>query len=56
MPGKDKTVQGVFGVILAVGGLIGAIAYANFQQTFFVIIFGVIAIIGVLLIAGAVSD
>ena len=56
MPKRDRTVYGVTGVILAVGGLIAAIAYANFNQTQYVILSGIIVAAGIILTAYAFSD
>ena len=53
---KDKTAIGVLGVILAVGGFIAAIAYASNQQISYLIISAFVALLGIFLIAKAVSD
>ena len=56
MTKKDKTATGVLGVIMAVGGFIAAIAYASNQQTFYLVLSALIALVGVWLIAKAVSN
>jgi len=56
MPRRDKTVYGVTGVILAIGGFIAAIAYSSMNQMQYVILSGIIVVAGVILTAYAFSD
>jgi len=53
---KDKTSTGVAGVIFALGGILAFIALAINKQILFMILSGVVAILGVYLISRAVSD